>query len=325
MKTYIFGAGASLHVGYPLTKRMGHGLFAWMDGHEDVGTFSFRQTAQFLRGLFNETEDIEILITAIEEMIASHQSLRPRPNEVVLLCNCHKPALIEAIRSWFAEIRLHGAGDYARFAQHVVEPGDYVLTFNNDVSLEAQLKKFGKWRLGDGYGFRKEGFEDQSPVRMLKLHGSVNWRFPAGSDDCPLIDSSEIEFLGYPGQTDPFFASPIFDSGGGAMILPGRCKQFYSQTSLGLRHKKLWDCLWLQAAEALRNSDEVLICGYSIPEFDARAHDLLLNENYSASIEVCCGNDTQRIVEQLRTAGRNAHPANGTHFDAWLNKRLDSE
>jgi hypothetical protein len=323
VKTYVFGAGASLHAGYPLAKRMGHGLFEWMDGHEDVGVFSFQQTAQFLKDLFHETEDIEILITAIDEKIAAHQSVRPRPNDVVLLCNCHKPALIAAIRMWFEEIRTRDATDYARFARDIVAPGDCVLTFNYDVSLEPHLVNQGKWRLGDGYGFLIEGFENQSPVRMLKLHGSVNWRFPVGWNGRPWIDSSEIAFLGYAGRADTLYIGSIADSQG-TMILPARCKRFFVDSSLGRLHEDFWDDLWTQAAEALRNSDEVIICGYSIPEFDVRACDLLVRENYSASIEVCCGGDTKRIVAELERAGRNAHAASGTHFDGWLDRRLSS-
>jgi hypothetical protein len=323
VRTFVFGAGASLHAGYPLAKRMGHDLFAWMDGHEEVGPFSFRQTAMFLRDHFKETEDIEKLITAIEEMIASHPVMGQRPNEVVLLCNCHRPALIAAIRMWFVEIRMGEATDYVRFARDIVAPGDCVLTFNYDVSLEPHLMSQGKWRLGDGYGFGMEGFEDQSPVKILKLHGSVNWRFPVGSNDRPLIDSSEIAFLGYPGSSDPRFTGPIADALG-TMILPARCKQFFVDSSFGRLHKHLWDCLWWQAAQALNCSSEVVICGYSLPEFDERACDLLLRENYSATIEVCCGGDTQRVVKQLRSSGRNAHAANETHFNEWLDHRLSS-
>ena len=323
MRTYVFGAGASLHVGYPLAKHMGHSLFAWMDGHEDVGTFSFRQTAQFLKNLFPVTEDIENLITAIEEKIASYPVMGQRPSEVVDLCNCHKPALIAAIRMWFQEIRMRDANDYARFARDIVAPGDCVLTFNYDVSLEPHLMSQRKWCLGDGYGFGMEGFEDQSPVKMLKLHGSVNWRFPVGSNDRPLIDSSEIAFLGYPGRSDPLYSGPIANSDG-TMILPARCKQFFVETSLGRRHERFWDGLWSQAAEALKYSEKVVICGYSVPEHDQRACDLLLKENYLASIEVCCGEDTERVVEKLRGRGRNAHGANEHKFDGWLNRRLSS-
>jgi hypothetical protein len=323
VKTYVFGAGASRHAGYPLAQRMGHDLFAWMDGHEDVESLSFRQTATFLRDHFQETEDIEKLITAIEEMIANHPVIGQRPNEVVHLCNCHKPTLIAAIRMWFEEIRVGEAIDYERFARDIVAPDDCVLTFNYDVSLEPHLANQGKWRLGDGYGFVIEGFEGESPVKMLKLHGSVNWRFPPLWNGRPLIDSSEIAFLGYPDRADPFFSGPI-PNADGTMILPGRCKQFYSQTSLGRLHGGFWDGLWHQAADALRNSAEVVLCGYSVPEFDERARDLLLNENNSASFEVCCGGDTRRVVEQLQRAGLNAHAANDTHFNDWLDWRLSS-
>ncbi len=250
MRTYVFGAGASLHVGYPLAKRMGSGLFAWMDRHEDIGPFSFHQTAQFLSSVFHETEDIEILITAIEEMIARHRDTRPRPDEVVLLCNCHKPALFAAIRMWFEEIRRHEAHDYALFAREVAASGDFVLTFNYDVSLEPHLMCQGKWRLGDGYGFGMEGFENQSPMKLLKLHGSVNWRFPAGWNGRPWIDSSEIAFLGYPDRADSRYSDPIADTSG-TMILPTRCKQFFVESSFGRLHEDFWDSLWYQAAQAL--------------------------------------------------------------------------
>jgi hypothetical protein len=259
MKTYVFGAGASPRAGYPLAKRTGRGLFEWLDKHEDVGPFSFRQTAQFLRNLFRETEDIEKLITAIEDMIACHPTLGSRPKEVVLLCNCHKPALIAAIRMWFEEIRSGEANDYARFAQYIVAPGDCIITFNYDVSLEPHIMTQGKWRLGDGYGFEVEQFENQSPVKVLKLHGSVNWRFPVGWNGRPWIDSSEIAFLGYAGRIDPLYTGPIADAVG-TMILPARHKQFFVDSSFGRQHKAFWDSLWAQAGEALRRSREVVIC-----------------------------------------------------------------
>ncbi|HEY1805487.1 MAG TPA: hypothetical protein VGG45_13515 [Terracidiphilus sp.] len=292
-----------------------------MDQHADQGPFSFHETAQFLRDRFPNSDDVEELLTRIEETIADAKGQMPRPNDVVALCNCHKPTIIAAIRRWFTEIRRNSAGDYERFARIIVSSGDSLITFNYDVSLEAQLKREGKWRLGDGYGFRIEGFEDHSPVRTLKLHGSVNWRFPVGSNGRPLIDSSEIAFLGFPGLSDPLYQRPIPDALG-TMILPARCKQFFVETSLGPLHAQFWDGLWSQAAQALKQSTEVIICGYSLPDYDERAREMLLNENYSARIEICCGKDTDRIVEQMRNAGRNAHAAKETHFDGWLSQRL---
>jgi hypothetical protein len=321
MTTYVFGAGASVHVGYPMAKWMGPSLFAWMDGHDDAGICSFRETAAYLRENYEETEDIEALLTAVDDEIVAGKDSPPRPNRVVLLCNCYKPTLIAAIRLWFAEIRNNEARDYERFAHSIIVPGDCAITFNYDVSLDAQLRIHGKWRLGDGYGFRFEGFQDGSPVRTLKLHGSVNWRFPVGSNGRPLIDSSEIAFLGYSGQSDLLYQRPIADSQG-TMILPGRCKQFFSETSLGRIHESFWDSLWEQAATALHHSNRIVICGYSLPEADSRACDLLLREDYPAPIEVCCGGDTDGIVQRLRRAGRNASSAEKKLFDGWLDSQL---
>jgi len=216
---------ASIHTGYPIAKAMGKRLFNWMVDHSDEWPHSFRDTAEYLQQQFGQTEDIELLLTAIDETISEGQKSSPRSVEAILLCNCYKPTLITAIRIWFAEIRANEARDYALFAEHIVAPEDCIITFNYDVSLEPHLKRFGKWRLGDGYGFIMERFVGGSPVRILKLHGSVNWRFPVGSNSRPLMDSTEIAFLGYSDMFDPRYQDPIADADG-TMILPARCKQF---------------------------------------------------------------------------------------------------
>jgi hypothetical protein len=225
---------------------------------------------------------------------------------------------------WFDQIRRGNARDYERFASGIVSADDCVLTFNYDVSLEPHLMHQGKWSLGDGYGFEIDGFDKPSQVKLLKLHGSVNWRFPPFWNGRPLIDTSELAFLGYRGHSDPLYSGPIAETFG-TMILPARCKQFFVETSLGRLHEEFWDDLWIQAVDSLKRSEEIVICGYSIPELDERACDLLLRKNYSASVEVCCGRDSQRIVAQLLSAGRNAHAARETHFDGWLDARLSSE
>ena len=48
-------------------------------------------------------------------------------------------------------------------------PGDTVITFNYDVSLDSKLRQSGKWAIGDGYGFRVEGLPTGSTVRLLKM------------------------------------------------------------------------------------------------------------------------------------------------------------
>ena len=80
------------------------------------------------------------------------------------------------MRQWFADIhRHHSAQAYERFATEVVKPANRVITFNYDISLDSKLLQSGKWAIGDGYGFRVRGLPTGSTVKILKLHGSINW------------------------------------------------------------------------------------------------------------------------------------------------------
>jgi hypothetical protein len=51
-----------------------------------------------------------------------------------------------------------------------------VISFNYDLGAERSLQAAGLWHINDGYGFRLKQDGSTSPVRMLKLHGSTNWR-----------------------------------------------------------------------------------------------------------------------------------------------------
>src|SRR4029077_8989411 len=83
--------------------------------------------------------------------------------------------IAEAIREWFREIHLNAAPAYAEFSSQLIDAGDVVITFNYDDSLERELKRVGKWDLSTGYGFPLGATGQQSPVLVLKLHGSINW------------------------------------------------------------------------------------------------------------------------------------------------------
>ena len=71
-----------------------------------------------------------------------------------------------------------------KFAESINED-DSVLTFNYDLALEKALWKLNRWTPNEGY-IRVLDFEfpedktklAQSPIRLLKLHGSLNWLPP---------------------------------------------------------------------------------------------------------------------------------------------------
>ena len=325
MTTYVLGAGASRHVGYPFAKSMGGGLFGWMQRHADSGFYSFRCAAESLARRFGNTEDVEELLTKVDELIfdcpePTAEQRRARGQ----VGNHDKPALIEAIREWFTEIRQQPAESYRLFARCIVQPGDVIISFNYDVSLDRELKLADKWQVGDGYGFPIDGLPDGSRVKLLKLHGSANWlaRVPL-QESRPLLCRSELSFLGYPSEVDPLFPEcgvPAVPP----MILPGRCKRFYFDTSLGSKWKGFWDRRWRSAELALNESERVVICGYSLPPIDERACQLLLGTTSSARIEVCCGDDTERIAERFRDCSRDAFPAPQGLFQDWVDSRATS-
>jgi hypothetical protein len=301
---------------------MGSGLFEWMQRHTNSGYFNFLDAAESLKKSYGHTEDIEELLTRVDECIfdcpeptAEQRSARGG------LVNHDKPALIEAIRQWFTEIRQQPAESYRLFAQRIVQPADVIISFNYDVSLERELKLADKWQIGDGYDFRIDGLADASPVNLLKLHGSANWWAPVPvMGGRPLVDSSELRFLGYPTESDPLFPK----GGMGAippMIMPARCKKFYFDTSLGQQWKAFWDSRWHSAKLALAQSERIVICGYSLPPVDERACQLLLGTASSARIEVCCGSDTERTVQRFRNCNRDAFAANQELFQDWVGSR----
>ena len=305
-----------------------------MKQHEWSGCFNFRQTAEFLQETFANANDIEVLLTTIDKAIRERPEAGAEARSLASrLANDDKPALVQAIREWFTEIReRHEDESYELLAKEIIRPDDCVITFNYDVSLDRQLMLAGVWEIGDGYGFPIEGLPTGTSVKLLKLHGSANWlagifagmglgSFAVGSGGAfgerPLIPDSELRFLGYEHSIDPRFPR------GGAtaippMILPSGCKQFYFETSFGREGESFWDSLWNEAEEALQRSDRVAICGYGLLPVDERACRLLLEGQLSASVEVCCGDDTARVVQKLRDCGRNARSAEHVLFQDWV-------
>jgi len=236
-----------------------------------------------------------------------------------------------ALQFWFREIHVRPAPSYAAFAASIAQPGDVIVTFNYDDSLEREFKRIGKWDISRGYGFPLGTIEQSSDVLILKLHGSMNWLVsvfggatggaflvnPASSLGYhPVIHRVDLGYLGYHA-----FSGHTFESGGAfpCLILPGRTKEFYYDTSLGHEYAPFWDHLWSQAARAIRQSSKIVLCGYSLLPVDQRACDLLLRTPpKETQIEVVSGQQTERIAQDFRTAGfRNVATFQDGYFADW--------
>ena len=120
---------------------------------------------------------------------------------------------------------------------------------------------------------------------------------------------------------------PTFEGGGvlPCLILPGRKKEFFYDTSLGEEYREFWDDLWSQAKQALKTCDKVVICEYSLPLADQRARDLLLNgARKEGQIEIVCGGQSDRIAEDFRTAGFDSVIVSPEgHFENWVERQAE--
>lgn len=158
--TFVLGAGASLHAGYPLAASM---LLRWMRSQERTIPFDFALSAELLEQRFGS--NIEDLFNGVQAEI---ERRAPGYSEYA---NVHKPCIAQAMREWFGEIHAKHTGHaYGQFASKIVRRGDTVVTFDYDVALESSLRHSGKWCVGDGYGFTALGLPAGSPVNVLKLH-----------------------------------------------------------------------------------------------------------------------------------------------------------
>jgi hypothetical protein len=327
---YIFGAGASRHVGYPLASEIGGGLLNYMLALEDA-----RGSAEFLMDRFGRAKNFEDLITEIQSLTDKLKGSRDHQEraERSKLGNS-SGQMVQYLQQWFRGIRKQPAPLYADFAQRIVQPGDTVITFNYDDSLEKELGSLEKWDAGHGYGFPLGTGEKASKVQVLKLHGSINWliNFFGGATggaflvnpgssmgECPVIHSTDLEFLGQKG-----FAGRVYKSGGAipCLIMPGRNKRFFYDTSFGHEFADFWDHLWRQAELAIKRCDRIVICGYSLLSVDERACALLLKTpRKDTPVEVISGGQNVRIVCEFESAGFVSVRASELRFEDWLGNR----
>ena len=325
MRVVVLGAGASRHAGYPLAAEMGNCLAAWINtlSSEHQYRLCLAQITELYGGLGNFESILADLMTATPGSRAAGLGVR-RP---YLLSD-----LKEALRDHFDSIRSTPAPLYNGLAR-VLRPGDSVITFNYDLGVERALRTAGLWDIKTGYGFLIENGDQPSPVEVLKLHGSTNWRallfggrtgfFAGGGNSLGnrpvLFFRPDLEYLGYRDFVDPRCAGLDTAASLPAMIMPALPKTFYFTTTYGDEWKGFWDHLWNRAGRAIANADEVIMIGYSLPVADERAREMLLDTtNKGTRLTICCGNATARLEQEFRDHEFSGIERAATAFDGFL-------
>jgi hypothetical protein len=160
------------------------------------------------------------------------------------------------------------------FCDQCLRPGDAVISFNYDCSLERVLLQQGRFAVKYTKNWPniqflipnimepKHAAEDKREILLLKLHGSVGWQ-QFLHQVCVGIPSQHLQDLGakseidYPDDGDWTLATNR------TMIVPTWFKTFHPD--------HLFAQLWKQALEVMLNASEVIVIGYSFPPGDSAA------------------------------------------------------
>lgn len=310
MTTYVFGAGASVHAGYPLAADLWNKLRAWTSRNRPEG-YDYWTGIDKLHELYGELENIEQILTDLDDPPSGSPAWGRDPSvREGLLRN-----FFVALREFFDDLGTGHAPLYSCFARERVRQDDLLITFNYDVELERELKKVELWGIGDGYGFPIEvPTIPRSKVTVLKLHGSINWfglimgGIPGASSPSSTFGSRPVilrqrdfEYLGYPaGLHDPQCAGMTIPHAAPGIVLPVHHKRFYWKTIFGNEWEPFWNDLWKKAECAVQSSEDIVIIGYGMAKVDERARTLLLEKaNRRARITLLCGKRRDDIRKEF--------------------------
>jgi len=156
------------------------------------------------------------------------------------------------------------------------DPTNRVITFNYDDLLDrhflshypSQQVYFDRFDIGPLSATRKHKFPD--PL-LIKLHGSVNWRC-SKADLAAIVDGASHSTDEYAIDEIRFSekGTPSPDEDSSPLIIP-------PLPTKPITRLRLFCFLWTKAYEYLHEANDLVICGYSLPETDRLAQSMFAN------------------------------------------------
>jgi len=278
---FVLGAGASRFAGYPL------GLDLWAFIRDtSTGDVMAKERAGAVQDAIGcvlevvpprelDRPDLEQLFTLLDLAEAGTEPL------MLTKVDWHsiRPKLVGMIANAFQwhEYQLQGRlGDRGDIVAPVLDnwaarlhEGDTIVTFNWDVLHEAALWRCGKWHYADGYGFPCKDAPGgcRSSLKVLKLHGSVNWAQRDEQDCQPAIEHKADFFRRAHDDHSVYLKGAGQWNEGRYLIIPSYLKDLSSN--------RLLLHLWNQAFDALSSAEQVTVIGFQLHPADAVARQLI--------------------------------------------------
>ncbi len=319
---FVFGAGASLHVGAPLAKNVIFSAICdycwqnqdaqWADDFESVMRYYDSATDSKMLDFLRECRtantlatpdslpDVEDIVTMVED--SQVEGLPAALHDVLYL------VISERARGndlWGGEsvfgIRGHRRNLYDQFVDYVLPVTDTntLISFNYDLALDEAVSLNNHGLLGDyllafahvhrfpAYDRIKSGKRESKDVDLLKLHGSFNWGW------CRKCCTYSLSYGGDFRDVSQSRCSSCLSELVPVLVPLSRKKSRYIQEL---------ESLWKRARMALSAADTLCVVGYSFNQVDSEAVELFkdsLRENRNLSGLIVADPNCQSIVELL--------------------------
>lgn len=281
--TFILGAGFSAAAQFPLVRGLSELVVSFVkaDRHPIYATFLQAgqgfENGQFYEGLKQVDPDSQLgfeeLLIALRRACADAALDDPRHTTLrVLRIGC-------ARLLWQRQNAIQRAApSYENFAKRFFKPtgerNNAVVSFNWDLLMEKSLQDAGvPWRYTTSSGV----------VSVLKPHGSINW-------SSYLESGGRCDYEGWdviaPRSTlsldvsQPFVDSDVdeINSELRYMLFPGDPELPEQEANLRL--------IWSEIETVLEQSEALVFIGYSLPEYDSYANEMLRRFASGRHIEI---------------------------------------
>lgn len=330
-RVFVLGAGASRFAGYPLASELWPFVRDNSGGH-----FAADRRRERIVKLIEGIAKGWVIPTEFDrpnlEEIFTYLDLTAFGSDLIELAHGDWKTDREELRGMISdafqafqydlETKLNSDCDIRRTLQAwagQLQAGDVIVTFNWDLLHERALWDAKKWHYADGYGFRCKDAPAgaKSGIKILKVHGSVNWAQSNEGDCEPAIEHKATFF---PGAKDDHSMTYMKGAGqcneGRYLVVPSFLKDLSSN--------RLMLSIWNQAMDAVAQADQLVIVGYSLNPADAPSRllfgsGLLRNHGISRVFYIRPDRGPDYWDEFCNSVGKYRKPISKA-FEEWVQK-----